>query len=463
MNYYGFISLFNGLVALVLGVMLYVLQRKNPLYLSFVLVTLSIAAWSIVYAVWQVQTEKEPALLMMQWTMATCYFIPAAFLWFVRHVIEDVPKIRFKKLYIIIPIIFAATCFSRLMIADVVPKLYFPFWPEPGPLFHIAFILFNGAVIYGHILLIRAWWRASGPQKWQLQWITLCMIFMWGGGLTNWFLWYDIPIPPVPNFFVAVFLLLIGYGVTRRQLFDIGDLANIVQEAKLSAIGMLTTSMNHEIRNPLYIIKGQAESFLANIEDKVYTSKDEIAERAIALSRLNIEQTNRAIDIMSRFSHFSKQSVRKEPIAEDVNLKAALDLIVSLVEHELVLDKIDLDFDIPNECRQLMIDRRHLEEVLFNLVVNACQALKKCEHKGLIKIKVGESTGGVDIWISDNGPGLTTEQERKLFEPFYTTKEEGTGLGLYIAKRLIEKNNGRLSVTSKIGEGTTFRLELVKA
>lgn len=463
MNYYGFISLFNGIVALILGLTLFFYYRRNAVYMAFVYMTLSIAAWSITYAVWQVQTEKRFALAAMQWTMVTCYFIPAAYLWFVRHVVEDVPKIKFKSLYIIIPLFFALSCFSPLMIADVHRKLHFPFWPEPGKLFHIAFILFNGTVVYATFLLVKAWWQASGPQKWQLQWIALCMIFMWGGGLTNWFLWYDIPVPPVPNFFVAVFLLLIGYGVTRRQLFDVGDLANIVQEAKLSAIGMLTTSMNHEIRNPLYIIKGQAESFLSNVEEGVYKNESELADRAVELSRLNIEQTNRAIDIMSRFSHFSKQSVRKEPQPEQVNLKEVLDLIVSLVEHELTLDKIDLNFQIPDDCRKLLIDRRHLEEVLFNLLVNACQALKKCEHKGLIKINVTEKVRHIYIQVSDNGPGLSAEQLKKLFEPFYTTKEEGTGLGLYIAKRLVEKNNGRLSVESAEGEGTTFQLELIKA
>lgn len=188
-----------------------------------------------------------------------------------------------------------------------------------------------------------------------------------------------------------------------------------------------------------------------------------MADRAVELSRLNIEQTNRAIDIMSRFSHFSKQSVRKEPQPEQVNLKEVLDLIVSLVEHELTLDKIDLNFQIPDDCRKLLIDRRHLEEVLFNLLVNACQALKKCEHKGLIKINVTEKVRHIYIQVSDNGPGLSAEQLKKLFEPFYTTKEEGTGLGLYIAKRLVEKNNGRLSVESAEGEGTTFQLELIKA
>jgi len=132
------------------------------------------------------------------------------------------------------------------------------------------------------------------------------------------------------------------------------------------------------------------------------------------------------------------------------------------VNHPLFYHKIKLIQDIPTDLPPIHADHIYLEEILFNLIVNATQALKGAE-KGRITISAEKVDQAVVVKIADNGSGMTSEQQQNIFKPFYTTKEEGTGLGLYITKQLVEKNGGKITVTSKPGQGTTFMLTFQRA
>ena len=110
------------------------------------------------------------------------------------------------------------------------------------------------------------------------------------------------------------------------------------------------------------------------------------------------------------------------------------------------------------ETSSVMVNRRHMEEILFNLMINACHAMG--EHGGEIRIKAEKVNGSISVDVEDNGPGISKENILRIFEPFYSTKcEKGSGLGLYITKQLVERNGGKITVKSKLGQGTTFRLE----
>ena len=129
------------------------------------------------------------------------------------------------------------------------------------------------------------------------------------------------------------------------------------------------------------------------------------------------------------------------------------------------LEKIEFAQNIPTDLPPLKVDRRHLEEILFNLIVNACQALKAVPRdtaKSKIEISAAQQNGHINIAISDNGPGIPSDRLKKIFEPFFTTKEEGTGLGLYIVKQLVEKNSGKIFVQSECGKGTVFSLKFIR-
>ncbi len=458
MNYFGFVSLLNGLFALMTGLYVLVKNRKNPVYLSFSAFAISVALWAILYAVWQSQTEKNLALMWMRLTMAFCTYIPFAFHRFVRCIIEDIPEEKSGLVYSTIPIFFFLTCFTPLMVNDVVPRLFFPFWPTPGLLMHIYVVLFFVVFPYCFYVLFQAWHRATGARRWQLKWVTLTTLCMWGSGSTNWFLWYNIPIPPFPNVFVAVFFLLLAYAIIRRQLFDVDALADIIQEAKLSTIGTLAASINHEIRNPLFVVKGLAESFLVNMRDGLLDqlSADERNRKVEEILNKTIEQISRAVEIMKKFSEFSKPRIGAVT-QETVSVTEAVENVLSYVRHELELDKIAVERNLNSEMA-VRADRKQLEEVFLNLIINACHAMPT---GGLIKISGEQKNGHVNIRISDTGTGIPPDSIKRIFDPFYSTKKDkGSGLGLYIVKKLVERNGGRISVESRAGAGTTFSLEL---
>jgi len=266
---------------------------------------------------------------------------------------------------------------------------------------------------------------------------------------------YGINLPQYGLFLMPLYPFIIGYFMIRKNLFNLEEIAEAAQRAKLAAIGILATSINHEIRNPLYVIRGLAESHLANLEGNAYQNDQErIAKSKEVLSK-SIEQAQRAMDIVKRFAAFAKQGTKEETQFEEVDLLAVFEGILPLVQHELELDKIRLTSDIPDDLPPIHADRRHMEEILFNLIVNACQAMK---NGGQISVRAEQKNGSVQIEVEDQGSGIPRDRLSKIFEPFYTTKDTGTGLGLYITRQLVEKNRGKIKVESKLNKGTRFIL-----
>jgi two-component system, NtrC family, sensor kinase len=107
----------------------------------------------------------------------------------------------------------------------------------------------------------------------------------------------------------------------------------------------------------------------------------------------------------------------------------------------------------------VFMNRRQLEEVFFNLIINACHAMEK--EGGMLKLNAYRPNKKVIVEIADTGVGIPKENKTRVFDPFYSTKgDQGSGLGLYITKQLIERNGGKISVKSKHGEGTKFTLTL---
>ncbi|MFH0985911.1 MAG: ATP-binding protein [Candidatus Omnitrophota bacterium] len=466
MNYYGFSSLFNGIVVLTVGFYLLSRQRQNGLYQSFAVFSACVGLWCIFYSFWQAQTSKAEALMYMRLAMIPCYPIPFAFLWFVLTLVGVKKRCWWLPVVIGTPLVFMIFGFSPFMLADMVPKLNFKFWSVPGALMHFYVFLFCIVVLYSYGVLIQGFKKASGIQKWQIKWVMLSLLPSWVGGATNWFLWYDIPIPPVAHFFIGVGFLILAYAIVRSRLFDVDALADYVQEAKLSALGIMATSINHEVRNPLFVIRGLAET-LRDRPDTAPEKIKDIAQRAMA-------QADRALEIIRNFSEYAKRQSSKTFDKTPLDVREILDSIVPLVASELALDQIRLQVNIPAKT-MVCVDRHSLEEIFINLIVNACQAMP---NGGEIEITAetgdrGQGTCGpvahpglrevqprVLIKVIDTGPGLAQDQLSRIFEPFYTTKASGTGLGLYVVKQLVGKNGGKISVASIPGKGTTFTITL---
>ncbi|MBU0570835.1 MAG: GAF domain-containing protein [Candidatus Omnitrophica bacterium] len=233
--------------------------------------------------------------------------------------------------------------------------------------------------------------------------------------------------------------------------------AQAAQREKMAVIGTLSAGINHEICNPLGIIRGQCELFILNKEDGFYENADpaEVIDKAQEIMEKVINETDRASSITKRLSAFSKPS--KDEKENDVSVEKELEEVMALLEHDLKLDNVEIQKMIPKNLPNISADRKQMQEIFFNLIRNAAQAIK---GRGKILIKASEKGNNVQINIEDTGSGITREQLAQIWDPFFTTKEpgSGTGLGLFIVKQIVERNNGRISVDSEPGKGTSFKL-----
>lgn len=256
----------------------------------------------------------------------------------------------------------------------------------------------------------------------------------------------------------------LAIAISNAQLFEqLGKAqAEAAQKEKMAVIGTLSAGINHEICNPLGIARGQCEAFLLNVQDGLYDHKssEELLDKAKYIMELVMKEVDRATVITKKLSSFAKPS---KGVAETVNINTEVDYVLSLVGHELRLEKIEVEKNIPPDALYIYVDRKQFQEVLFNLIRNAGQAIGE---KGKIAVLVRQLRDKVIIDISDTGSGIPDDKLRELFNPFFTTKgpDKGTGLGLFIVRQVVEKNHGRIYLKeTKVGHGTTFTIEFPAA
>ncbi len=234
--------------------------------------------------------------------------------------------------------------------------------------------------------------------------------------------------------------------------------AQAAQREKMAVIGTLSAGINHEICNPLGIIRGQCEMFILNLRDGVYKDKPpaELVEKARSIMEKVVRETDRAAAITKKLASFAKPASGK--LTPGVNVAEEVGEVISLVEHDLSLENIEIAKDFEKDLPMITADKKQVQEIFFNIVRNAAQAIKK---NGRIDLKIGRSSRGVVVKVKDTGSGIQKEDVPRIFNPFFTTKApgEGSGLGLFIVKQIVERNNGRISVESFPGKGTEFTVE----
>ncbi len=213
--------------------------------------------------------------------------------------------------------------------------------------------------------------------------------------------------------------------------------------ARLAAIGELAARLAHDLRNPLSVIKNTVEI----MESK---PKFRIEDRVIYYNRLH-----RAIDRISHQIEDVLDFVRPLTLAFEKHL--VNDVISSAMEKITVPDSVKIT--LPDNFIYLVCDFTKLEVVFTNLIINAIQAM---DNKGQVDIKIVEFDKHITIQIADTGCGIPQNIMSKIFEPLFTTKQTGTGLGLASCKKIIEQHDGTIEISSTEGRGTVFTIKLPK-
>lgn len=247
--------------------------------------------------------------------------------------------------------------------------------------------------------------------------------------------------------------------LARTEAIAIGNaqlFSEAAQNERRAAIGTLAAGINHEIGNPLNIINTKMQVYLMSLDQGLYKDKrpEDIIKESKDIMNLCLQQTTRISDITKKLSSFAKPSKDFRPEATDI--EEQIDETLAVVGHDLELGRVEMRKNIAKGLSKISADKRQIQQVFFNIIRNAGQAIKE---KGVIEIKAYDSAdGNVKIEISDTGVGIPEDKLDKIYEPFYTTKApgKGTGLGLSIVRQLVWRNKGDIKVKSRVGEGTTF-------
>lgn len=224
----------------------------------------------------------------------------------------------------------------------------------------------------------------------------------------------------------------------------------LIQSRKLASIGTFSSGIAHELNNPLNNISLSADTLIEDYND---LSEEEAKE---ILADILI-QTVRANKIVRNLLDFSRENA---PTSSRFNIKSVINATASLLANQLRIHAVVLEDYIPENLPEIDGDFHKLQQVFLNLFLNAIQVMPK---GGLIYLEATcETEGYIKVDVVDSGTGISPENQKHIFDPFYTTKEvgKGTGLGLSIVYGIVKKHGGYIEVTSKMNVGTTFSVYL---
>ena len=236
----------------------------------------------------------------------------------------------------------------------------------------------------------------------------------------------------------------------RERLRQVqADLAHL---SRVTTMSELTASLSHEIRQPISAAMTNAKTCLR------WLGRDDpdLAEGREAAARM-VKDVTRAADIISRISLlFKKGSLRQELVDVNEVIREMIVLLGSEANRYAISIRIELAEDLP----KVMADRVQLQQVFMNLMLNGIDAMKEASGGSDLTIKSEADDGQVLVSVSDTGVGLPLEQAEQIFKAFFTTKDNGTGMGLPISRSIIESHGGRLWATGVPGCGATFQFTL---
>ena len=222
----------------------------------------------------------------------------------------------------------------------------------------------------------------------------------------------------------------------------------LIRSERLAAIGQLAGGVGHELRNPLgaiknavYYIKGKlAKSEMAGKEPRILEFLDIMDDE--------IDGSNRIINDLLGFSRVGKPAVAPTPVRK---------IIADAMARVPVPENVELNENFGPDSVEIAVDSEQIQQVLVNVINNAVQAMPE---GGKLTISTREKNGYLELDVIDTGSGIADEAIGKIFEPLFTTKAKGIGLGLAVSKSIIDRHGGRIEAESVAGRGTTFTIRL---
>lgn len=231
----------------------------------------------------------------------------------------------------------------------------------------------------------------------------------------------------------------IVHDITERKQAE----KDLLIAEKLSMSGKIARSIAHEVRNPLTNLHLALEQLREELPN-------EDADFLVNIIKRNADRIGQLITDMLNSSKPKELNLSKQSV--NVILQKACDLVADRIK----LQEMRLEQEFCKEVNAIMLDEELLKTAFLNIIINAIEAMEA--QKGVLKIHTNIEFDKVVVWIQDNGPGMSKETQDKLFDPFYTEKKDGMGLGLTSAQNIIQSHDGTIEVDSKPGKGTMFKI-----
>lgn len=231
--------------------------------------------------------------------------------------------------------------------------------------------------------------------------------------------------------------------VMRANASQIALERRLSRSENLAAMGRMTATLAHEIKNPLAIIRGSAKR-LGKLDEGSQRMADSV-----------VEEVDRLSETVNRYLQFARAGETGDLATGDAagTLAATLDL----VSGEFAARRCALERPAALPATRVRLDDASLKQVWLNLLQNALEAIPEGGH---VKVAFAQPAGRVRVTVADDGPGIPADVMARLGEPFFTTRAQGTGLGLYLSRQLVVGAGGRLELESRAQEGTTVQVEL---
>jgi signal transduction histidine kinase len=264
--------------------------------------------------------------------------------------------------------------------------------------------------------------------------------------------YFDVTATPIEDPAGKRRALIFLRDVTGKRLQEL----QLLQAEKMSSIGLLAAGVAHEINNPLTSVAGYAEALLRRLRDEPQLREDPRLDVFPKYLEVIVRESYRCKGIIDCLLSFSRKS---DGSMERVDINLALQEVLELVRHKARYEKIEIRENLQPDLPAVRGDGAGLRQVFMNLLINAHQAIKGA---GTVEIATRGDGTEVIIQVKDTGSGIHTDLLDRIWDPFFTTKSvgQGLGLGLAVTFNIIKRHGGDIKVESQKGEGSIFTVRL---